>query len=110
MSIEILNYRKIQNGSAILAEFSLKIPKWHIILHKIKHMKGKNGGEFVTGPSEKYVDKEGKTKYARFWQFEDRETDDRFQKEVRRTLDEFLADNPETPVQTTMDLDEEIPF
>ena len=47
--MEILNYRKIKNGSAILAEFSIKIPKWHLILHKVKHMKGKNGGEFVTG-------------------------------------------------------------
>ena len=76
-------------------------------------MKGKNGGEFVTGPSEKYVNKEGETKYSRFWQFEDRETDDRFQKEVRRTLDEFLADNPELPeppVQPTIDIDEECPF
>ena len=108
--MEILNYRKIKNGSAILAEFSIKIPKWHLILHKVKHMKGKNGGELVTGPSEKYVNKEGETKYSRFWQFEDRDCDERFQVAVRRALDEFLADNPETPVQSTIDPDEEVPF
>lgn len=108
MSMQILNYRKVQNGSSILAEFSVKVPAWHLILHKVKHMRGKNGGEFVTGPSEKYQTKEGETKYYKYWQFEDKETDDRFQAAVRRALDEFLVDDPEVPVHRNPN--EEVPF
>jgi len=107
MDFEILNYRKVQNGSSIISEFSVKITKWGLTFFKLKQIQAKNGGSFIAGPSEKYKNAQGEEKYSKYWMF-DKETDERFQTAVKRALEEFLADRPD--VETKRNMDEEVPF
>ena len=102
-------YKRVQNNSSILAEFGIKIVKWGLTFYKMKLIQGKNGGTFITGPSEKYKDfNTGEEKYAKFWSF-DKEQDEKFQKEVKRFVEEYIAALPKEEV-SQQPLDEDAPF
>ena len=104
---EMVYYRRVQNGSSIMAEFAIRIPKWDLTLYKLKLIQGKSGGTFISGPSEEYKDKAGERKFSRYWAF-GKETDERFQKEVKRFVEEYNASKPE--VETQRAKEEECPF
>jgi hypothetical protein len=107
---EMIYYKKVQNGSAILAEFGVKIVKWGLSLYKLKMIQGESGGTFIVGPAEKYVDKAtGQEKFSKYWMF-DKEIDDRFQKELKRFIEEYIASQSTVETDRTLPKDDECPF
>lgn len=105
---EMIYYKKIQNNSSIIAEFGIRIPKWDMSLYKLKMIQGKSGGTFITGPAEEYKDaKTGDRKFSKYWAF-GKETDERFQNEIKRFIEEYTATKPE--VETQRAKEEECPF
>jgi hypothetical protein len=117
---EITEVKGIFKGT-LLASANVVVPKWgKFFISKITVFE-KNGGRWISFPSETY-EKDGKRKYAARCGFVDAEMHKAFEKEFFKAFDEYVAKNPlQPPVQqqsfgfqnnqvNSYPSDEEIPF
>ena len=103
--IQILGYREINKG-AVLGTVNIKIVKWGLNVNRITvFQKGNN--RWISFPSESY-ESEGEKKYFPLVKFEDRETMDRFTRNVLESLDKYLSDL--TRQEKPKEHQEELPF
>ena len=80
-------------SKATKAEFGIYLPKVKLTLNRLKFVRNKNGGYFVTSPSMKVGDV-----YSPLWAF-DKEISDSFFKEALKCVEAYIAsgkvDDPE---------------
>lgn len=51
MAVEISNFNRMDDGGAVLAEFSVYMPKMFLQLNKVRVIRSKKGDLFVTAPA-----------------------------------------------------------
>lgn len=102
--MDIGSHRVVDRGN-VLAEFSLMLDNGMEIRGFLHMRSGK--GEFVSGPSRKFQDKEGKDKYFEYVKIPDSEAYWAFQKECLALLHDFKGTPGTTPKKANED---EIPF
>ncbi len=71
------DFRRIDKG-ALIGFFNLEITGWHLRLNGCKWF-AKGGQEWIGLPSEKYVTRDGQTKYRNAVEITDRDVNQRFQ-------------------------------
>jgi DNA-binding cell septation regulator SpoVG len=85
--MEITYYTKMtEEASSVKAEFGIKIPEWNFILNRLKLIRSKNGGFFVTAPSMKKDEK-----YEPYWDFSDPEIKRRFFDAALKVVETHIA-------------------
>lgn len=89
MSMQIINYTDTIGHPSVIGEFDLYFPAWEMTLSKLRVIRTKKGGLFVTFPSwcEKFED--GSKKFHPYISFSDKKSGD-FQKAVKILLNDFL--------------------
>lgn len=110
--IEITHYKSI-NKNSLIATFSVKMQKWGNFQIRDCTLFQKGSQRWMSYPSRKY-NADGKDKYFAFCGFEDRETNEAFQKKVLDAVDKYLITNPQPQDPTAqmkyISTDDEIPF
>jgi hypothetical protein len=89
----IENYKPIHKG-VIIATFNLKIPKWGNFLIKGITLFEKNGGRWISFPSQAYTNQQGEKKYSSHCYFEDKDMHVKFQEIVMEAIKSHLEKNP----------------
>jgi DNA-binding cell septation regulator SpoVG len=85
--MEITYYTKMTDeASSVKAEFGVKIPEWKLVLNRLKLIRSKNGGYFVTAPSMKKDEK-----YEPYWDFIDSEHKRRFFDAALKVVEKHIA-------------------
>lgn len=84
--IKITNYREFKKNT-LEAFFDAELPSGLVFRGLMLH--AKNDSRWVSLPSREYL-KDGQKQFAKFIEFRDRETADRFRDEVIAALDQHL--------------------
>ena len=111
--IKVTRYQKAGDTGALVAFFSIIVPKWvGFYINDLKVFQG--GGKFWIKLPDRTYEKDGEKKYAPYCGFENREISDKFQAEVLTAIDEYAKENArkEQEAQTQMPFtpDENVPF
>ncbi len=88
--MEIIKFKPIDKGF-LKAEIDVKLPKWgNFIIRKIKVFE-KDGGKWLSFPSEEY-EKDGKKQYYQLCLFEDKAMLEMFHKHFFMAFEKYLDD------------------
>lgn len=107
--IEILDFKEINKG-AIFGSVNLKITKWGLTINKCLIFQ-KDGRRWLSLPQEIF-EKDGKKNYFPLVKFDEKETADRFSRQVLELIDQILeTQKPKTIIgQNNQLFEEDLPF
>ena len=108
--MKITNYREINSG-LMVAGFDVVIEEWGVTFKKCTHFRS-NDNEWISFPSSKFVDEEGKTKYAPYIYME-KDKKQKFDNKVFEMLNSGQYEKSkkaEAPKAQQLSFDEECPF
>ena len=84
--MEVLNYRKVTGNGPTMAFITFRLPEEGLNLANCRLIRMKNGGWFISYPSQKYKTDEG-TKYAPYFWYD---KSDKFQRAARTAIEEYV--------------------
>lgn len=86
--IQIANWRPYQKNS-LQGFFSASLPSG-LIFHELM-LHAREGSRWIAFPAREWKNAAGERQYARFIEFRDRESNDRFRDSVLQALDQYFA-------------------
>lgn len=93
--MNIVNFSKVDAHKSIIAKFDVE---FHEVIVRDVTLMTSEKGQWISWPSRKYKDKEGKDKYFSYITFHGSEEKIRIEKEIKERLKAFLPINHTTEV------------
>lgn len=93
--MNIVNYSKIDGQKTLVARFDVEFRD--VTIRDVTLMNNEKG-QWISWPSRKYKDKEGKDKYFSYVSFPNLDEKQRIEKEIKERLKAFLPINHQTEV------------
>ncbi|MDP4120525.1 MAG: hypothetical protein Q8876_05665 [Bacillota bacterium] len=90
--IEILDFKEINKG-AIFGTVNVRITKWGLTINKCLIFQ-KEGRKWLSLPQETF-EKDGKKNYFPLVKFDDRETSERFGRQVLEAVEKLINEKPQ---------------
>lgn len=93
MTMKVTYYRQNQDqNSSVVAYLGLYLENIDLYLSKLRYIRKRDGGFFISFPSEKYTDKEGKGAYQNYCWF-GKKFGDSFQKKAHDVINAYIEEN-----------------
>ena len=106
--LEVTNIQAINKGT-VLCKCDVRVIPWKMTMHDVLVFE-KGQDRYCSLPTEKFETREGEVKYKKKISFDTDEITRRFQSQVMKAIDEYLAGNPEMEPEPVVTSDQTVPF
>jgi hypothetical protein len=94
MAIEILEFRSIDKGGALVGSLTVKLVKIGMEIRNVT-LFSKGGARWINLPQKEYTKKDGTRGYQELVRFTEKTVQEQFKDEVLAALDEYQNADPE---------------